>query len=65
MPGLTAKTQNVVGIDFSPEADEGARQALGIARHIGGELVLVHVNATVVLLLGPGRSTIRNFARDA
>jgi universal stress protein E len=32
-----------VGIDFSPESELAARQALEIARHVGGELVLVHV----------------------
>lgn len=39
----------VVGVDFSPEADEAARQALGVARRLGAELVLVHVRATLTL----------------
>lgn len=39
----------VVGIDFSSEAEIAAHQALGVARHLGAELVLVHVRATVEL----------------
>jgi nucleotide-binding universal stress UspA family protein len=45
----------VVGIDFSSEAQEAARQALGVARHLGAELVLVHVRATVELPVVPDR----------
>ena len=38
-----------VGIDFSPESELAARQAVDIARHSGGEVVLVHVAGTVEL----------------
>lgn len=38
-----------VGIDFSPESELAARQAVDIARHAGGEVVLVHVAGTVEL----------------
>jgi nucleotide-binding universal stress UspA family protein len=38
-----------VGIDFSPESELAARQALEVARHVGGELVLVHAELTVEL----------------
>jgi nucleotide-binding universal stress UspA family protein len=34
-----------VGIDFSKESETAATEALRLARHIGGELVLVHVSA--------------------
>ena len=37
----------IVGVDFSPEADVAAGQAVEIARHIGGEVVLVHCGDTV------------------
>lgn len=47
MSDITQKI--VVGIDFSPEAGEAARQALGIARHLGAELVLVHVRPKLEL----------------
>lgn len=47
MSDKTAKI--VVGIDFSSEAEVAAHQALGVARHLGAELVLVHVRATVEL----------------
>lgn len=46
----------VVGIDFSSESELAARQALAIARHLGGELVLVHVRATVELPPPPAGS---------
>jgi len=47
---MSDKTEKiVVGIDFSSEAEIAAHQALGIARHLGSELVLVHVCATVEL----------------
>ncbi len=38
-----------VGIDFSPESELAARQALDVARQVGGEVVLVHVAGTVEL----------------
>lgn len=38
-----------VGIDFSPESELAAGQALEIARHVGGEIVLVHAAGTVEL----------------
>ncbi len=38
-----------VGIDFSPESELAARQALEIARHVGGEVILVHAALTVEL----------------
>ena len=37
-----SKTRILVATDFSPEADVAADHALAIARHTGGELVLVH-----------------------
>lgn len=37
----------VVGVDFSPESEVAARQALEIARHTGAELILVHAGTTV------------------
>jgi nucleotide-binding universal stress UspA family protein len=36
-----------VGIDFSPEAEIAANEAARLARHLGGELVLVHVSTPV------------------
>lgn len=36
-----------VGIDFSKESEIAATEALRLARHLGGELVLVHVSAPV------------------
>lgn len=39
----------IVGIDFSPEADLAARQAIEIARHTGGEVLLAHCGDTVEL----------------
>jgi nucleotide-binding universal stress UspA family protein len=36
-----------VGIDFSPEAEIAANEAIRLARHLGGELVLVHVSTPV------------------
>ena len=47
----------VVGIDFSEQSEIAARQALGVARHLGGELVLVHVRANVELPKMPERRT--------
>ena len=38
-----------VGVDFSPESELAARQALEIARHVGAELVLVHSRFTLEL----------------
>jgi nucleotide-binding universal stress UspA family protein len=38
-----------VGIDFSRESELAARQAVEIARHVEGEVVLVHVATTVEL----------------
>lgn len=45
-----------VGIDFSPESELAARQAVDIARHAGGEVVLVHVAGTVELPAAAPRS---------
>ena len=39
----------IVGIDLSEEADLAARQAVDIARHAGGELVLMHCGDTLEL----------------
>jgi nucleotide-binding universal stress UspA family protein len=39
----------LVGVDFSPEADLAARQAVEVARHIGGDVVLAHCGETVEL----------------
>lgn len=36
-----------VGVDFSPESHLAASEALRLARHLDGELVLVHVSAPV------------------
>lgn len=38
-----------VAVDFSPESDLAARQAVAVARHIGAELVLVHAEPVVEL----------------
>jgi nucleotide-binding universal stress UspA family protein len=38
-------TKIVVGIDFSPESDSAVQHAMNIARHVGAEVVLVHVGA--------------------
>lgn len=38
-----------VGIDFSPESNVAARQAVAIARHLGAEVVLVHAQLFVEL----------------
>ncbi len=35
----------LVGVDFSPESELAARQAIDIARRVGGELFLAHVHA--------------------
>lgn len=35
----------VVGIDFSPESEIATQHAMNIARHVGAEVVLVHVGA--------------------
>lgn len=37
----------VVGIDFSEESDIATRQAMSIARHVGAEVVLLHVGAVL------------------
>ena len=39
----------LVGVDFSPESDLASRQAVEIARHIGGDVVLAHCGETVEL----------------
>lgn len=36
----------LVGVDFSPESDLAARQALDIARHVRGELYLAHASVS-------------------
>ena len=36
-----------VGIDFSKESETAGTEALRLARHLGGELILVHVSAPV------------------
>ena len=38
-------TKIAVGIDFSPESDSAVQHAMNIARHVGAEVVLVHVGA--------------------
>ena len=38
-----------VGVDFSKESDAAATEALRLARHVGGELVLVHASAPIDL----------------
>jgi nucleotide-binding universal stress UspA family protein len=45
-----------VGIDFSPESEIAAHQALDLARHIDGELVLVHAGAMVEIPVVPRSS---------
>lgn len=42
-------TKIVVGVDFSPESEAAARQALEICRRLGSELVLVHAGGVVEL----------------
>jgi nucleotide-binding universal stress UspA family protein len=37
----------LVGIDFSAESELAARQALEVARHVGGELILLHAGDTI------------------
>lgn len=54
MSDKTAKI--VVGVDFSSEAEVAAHQALGMARHLGAELVLVHVRAIVELPVVPEKA---------
>lgn len=46
----------IVGVDFSPEADLAASQAVEIARHTDGEVVLVHCGDTVEMP-APGEQT--------
>jgi nucleotide-binding universal stress UspA family protein len=38
-------TKIAVGVDFSPESDSAVQHAMNIARHVGAEVVLVHVGA--------------------
>ncbi len=33
----------LVGVDFSPESDAAVKQSLNLARHVGAEIVLLHV----------------------
>jgi nucleotide-binding universal stress UspA family protein len=40
-------TKIAVGIDFSPESDSAVQHAMNIARHVGAEVVLVHVGAII------------------
>jgi nucleotide-binding universal stress UspA family protein len=45
----------IVGVDFSPESELAARQAVDIARHVGAEVVLIYGGETVEMpVLGPG-----------
>ena len=37
----------IVGVDFSPESELAARQAVDVARHVGAEVVLIHCGETV------------------
>jgi nucleotide-binding universal stress UspA family protein len=45
-----------VGIDFSPEADSATQHAMHIARHVGAEVVLVHVGAILDPQLNVGET---------
>jgi nucleotide-binding universal stress UspA family protein len=57
---MSSSNKIVVGVDFSEEAETAARQALVVARHLGCELVLVHVRATVELPpVPPGPHNVR------
>jgi nucleotide-binding universal stress UspA family protein len=47
----------IVGVDFSPESELAARQAVEVARHVGAELVLVHCGETVELPLLDARTS--------
>jgi nucleotide-binding universal stress UspA family protein len=44
-----AAAKIAVGVDFSKESETAATEALRLARHVGGELVLVHVSTPVDL----------------
>ena len=44
-----AASRIAVGVDFSKESETAATEALRLARHLGGELVLVHVSTPVDL----------------
>ncbi len=64
---MTSSNKIVVGIDFSEESEIAAGQALGVARHLGGELILVHVRDIVELPAvppGPAHELARDW-RDA
>jgi nucleotide-binding universal stress UspA family protein len=45
----------IVGVDFSPESELAARQALDIARHVGAEVVLIYCGETVEMPVLSGR----------
>ena len=51
---MSSSIKIVVGVDFSEESEIAGRQALGVAHHLGGELMLVHVRAPVELPLPRG-----------
>lgn len=54
------------GIDFSAESETAANEALGIARHLGAELVLIHVSTPVdVPGLGPAANASGDRALEA
>jgi nucleotide-binding universal stress UspA family protein len=42
-------TRIIVGVDFSPESELAAHQAVEVARHLGAELVLIHAGETLEL----------------
>jgi nucleotide-binding universal stress UspA family protein len=64
---MSSSIKIVVGVDFSEESEIAVHQALGVARHLGGELVLVHVRATVELpAVSPGaKQGLEEHWRDA
>jgi nucleotide-binding universal stress UspA family protein len=54
-----------VGIDFSPDSELAAQQAVEIARHVGGDVVLIHAALTVELpALGAGGEAWRHPSMD-
>ena len=50
-------TKVIVGVDFWPESELAARQAVEIARHAGAEVVLIHCGETVELPMLDARAS--------
>lgn len=60
---MTAPQKIVVGVDFSPESERAAREAMTVARHLGAALVLVHVCEVAELPIVAAQGSA--LARDA